>query len=435
MGGMRLSLAALLFATTTSAADLGPLVKGELPSLLSIYQELHANPELSLHEEATAARVAVELREAGFEVTEKVGGHGVVGVLKNGDGPVVLIRTDLDALPVKEQTGAPYASTKVVKDDFGRNVNVMHACGHDMHITCFIGTARILTKTKDQWNGTLVMIGQPAEERVLGARLMLRAGLYEKFPKPDLALALHCSADMAHGQIGLVEGHALANVDTLEIVVKGIGGHGSMPHLAKDPVLLASQIVVALQSIVSREIRPADPAVVTVGSIQGGTKSNIIPDEVKLQLTLRSYESKTRQHLIDSIKRIVKAQAESAGMPADRMPVVTVAEDSATSLYNQPALCQKVRAAIEPVLGAGKVLVREPVMGAEDFSEFGMTKEKVPLCMFWLGTQDPKVVAEAKAKGTTLPSLHSPLFLPVAEPTIETGVTAMSSAVMGLLGR
>lgn len=435
MGGMRLSLAALLFATMTSAADLGPMVKGELPSLLSIYQELHANPELSLHEEATAARVAVELREAGFEVTEKVGGHGVVGVLKNGDGPVVLIRTDLDALPVKEQTGAPYASNKVVKDEFGRNVNVMHACGHDMHITCFIGTARILTKTKDQWNGTLVMIGQPAEERVLGARLMLRAGLYEKFPKPDLALALHCSADMAHGQIGLVEGHALANVDTLEIVVKGIGGHGSMPHLAKDPVLLASQIVVALQSIVSREIKPGDPAVVTVGSIQGGTKSNIIPDEVKLQLTLRSYESKTRQHLIDSIKRIVKAQAESAGMPADRMPVVTVAEDSASALYNQPALCQKVRAAIEPVLGTGKVLVREPIMGAEDFSEFGMTKEKVPLCMFWLGTQDPKVVAEAKAKGTTLPSLHSPLFLPVAEPTIETGVTAMSSAVMGLLGR
>ncbi|MCB1086845.1 MAG: amidohydrolase, partial [Verrucomicrobiae bacterium] len=353
MGGMmRASLAALLIATTTSAADLGPLVKGELPSLVSLYQEIHANPELSLHEVETAARVAAELRKAGFEVSEKVGGHGVVGVLKNGDGPVVLIRTDLDALPVKEQTGAPYASTKVVKDDLGRDVSVMHACGHDMHITCFLGTARILAKTKEQWSGTLVMIGQPAEERVLGARLMLRAGLFEKFPKPDLALALHCSADMAHGQVGIVEGHALANVDTLEIVVKGVGGHGSMPHLAKDPVLLASQIVVALQSIVSREIKPGDPAVVTVGSIHGGTKSNIIPDEVKLQLTLRSYESSTRRHLIDSIRRIVKAQAESANLPADRMPEVIVADDSATALYNQPALCQKVRGAIEPVLGA-----------------------------------------------------------------------------------
>jgi amidohydrolase len=432
---MKLVLTAVLTLSSAFAADVASLTKTEMPSLVALYKELHANPELSMFETETAARVAKELREAGLEVTEKVGGHGIVGVLKNGDGPVILVRTDLDALPVKEQTGAPYASTKVVKDDLGREVNVMHACGHDIHMASFVGTARVLAKLKDQWHGTVVMIGQPAEERVLGARLMLRAGLFSKFPKPDKAIALHCSSDMAHGQVGIVEGYALANVDTVEIVVKGVGGHGSMPHLSKDPIVLASQIVLALQTIVSREVRPGDPAVVTVGSIHGGTKSNIISDEVRLQLTLRSYKTETRQHLIDSIKRIVKAQAESANMPADKMPEVTLAEDSASALYNQPALCAEVRASLEPVLGEKNVLTREPVMGAEDFSEYGMTKDKVPLCMFWLGTQPPTVVAAAKAKGTTLPSLHSPFFKPVPEPTIETGVKAMASAVLGLMAK
>lgn len=353
--------------------------------------------------------------------------------MKNGDGPVILVRTDLDALPVKEQTGAPYASTKTVKDDLGREVNVMHACGHDIHMTSFVGTARALSKLKDQWRGTVVMIGQPAEERVLGARFMLRAGLFSKFPKPDKAIALHCSSDMAHGTVGIVEGFALANVDSVEIVVKGVGGHGSMPHLCKDPIVLSSQIVLALQTIVSREVKPGDPAVVTVGSIHGGTKSNIISDEVRLQLTLRSYKKETRQHLIDSIKRIVKAQAESANMPADKMPEVLLSDDRATALYNQPELCQEVRQYLGAALGADNVITREPVMGAEDFSEYGMTKDKVPLCMFWLGTQPPAVVATAKEKGATLPSLHSPYFKPIPEPSIETGVTAMTSAVIGLL--
>ena len=430
---MKPFLLSLLVGSSLAAADVASVVKQELPSLVTLYKELHTNPELSLHETETAARIAKELREAGLEVTENVGGHGVVGVLKNGDGPVILVRTDLDALPVKEQTGLPYASTKVVKDETGRELSVMHACGHDMHMTSFIGTARALAKLKDQWQGTVVMIGQPAEERVLGARFMLRAGLFSKFPKPDKAVALHCSSDMAHGQVGIVEGFALANVDSVEIVVKGVGGHGSMPHLCKDPIVLASQIVLALQTIVSREVRPGDPAVITVGSIHGGTKSNIISDEVRLQLTLRSYKKETRQHLIDSIKRIVKAQAESASMPADKMPEVLVSEDSATALYNQPELCQEVRKFIGTAIGADNVLTREPVMGAEDFSEYGMTKDKVPLCMFWLGTQSPEVVAAAKAKGTTLPSLHSPYFKPVPEPTIVTGVTAMTSTVIGLL--
>lgn len=430
---MKPLLLSLLVTSSLAAADVASVVKQELPSLVTLYKELHANPELSMHEVETAARIAKELRDAGLEVTGKVGGNGVVGVLKNGEGPVILVRTDLDALPVKEVTGAPYASTKVVKDELGREVGVMHACGHDIHMASFVGTARALAKLKDQWQGTVVMIGQPAEERVLGARFMLRAGLFSKFPKPDKAIALHCSSDMAHGQVGIVEGFALANVDSMEIVVKGVGGHGSMPHLCKDPIVLASQIVLALQTIVSREVRPGDPAVVTVGSIHGGTKSNIISEEVRLQLTLRSYKKETRQHLIDSIKRIVKAQAESASMPADKTPEVLISDDSATALYNQPELCQEVRKYIGAAIGADNVLTREPVMGAEDFSEYGMTKDKVPLCMFWLGTQPPADVAAAKAKGTSLPSLHAPRFKPVPEPTLETGVTAMTSAVIGLL--
>ena len=434
---MKLLLPLLLCGVSLSAADRGieALLKTELPSLADLYQELHASPELSLHEVETAARIARELRAAGFEVTEKVGGNGLVGVLKNGEGPVILVRTDLDALPVKEQTGAPYASTKVVKDDLGREVSVMHACGHDMHMTSFVGTARLLARLKPQWRGTLVMIGQHAEERVLGARLMLRAGLFSKFPRPDKAVALHCASDIPHGTIGIVEGYALANVDSVEIVVKGVGGHGSMPHLTKDPIVLASQIVLALQTIVSREVRPGDPAVVTVGSIHGGTKSNIISDEVRLQLTLRSYKTETRRRLIESIRRIVKAQAESAGMPAEKMPEVIVSDDQAPALYNQPALCAEVRRHCEAELGESNVLTREPVMGAEDFAEYGLTKEKVPLCMFWLGTQSPEAVEEARAKGTTLPSLHSPYFKPVPEPTITTGVRAMTATVLGLLGK
>lgn len=433
MVGVKLLLLSLFVASASLAADVESLVKGELPSLLTLYKELHANPELSLQEAETSVRVAKELRDAGLEVTEKVGGNGVVGVLKNGEGPVVMVRTDMDALPVKELTGLPYASKKLVKDETGREVSVMHACGHDMHMTSFIGTARVLAKTRDQWKGTVVMIGQPAEERVLGARLMLRAGLFSKFPKPDKAVALHCSSDLAHGTVGIVEGYALANVDSVEIIVKGVGGHGSMPHLCKDPIVLASQIVLALQTIVSREVRPGDPAVVTVGSIHGGTKSNIISEEVKLQLTLRSYKTETRKHLIESIKRIVKAQAESANMPADRMPEVLVSDDQSPALYNTPALCQEVRQILHTTLGEQNVLPREPIMGAEDFAEYGLTKEKVPLCMFWLGTQPPEAVAEAKAKGTALPSLHSPFFRPVPEPTIETGVKAMATTVIGLM--
>jgi hippurate hydrolase len=429
----RLLFLLALLPAQAPAADLGSIITKELPSLLTIYKDLHLDPELSLHEERTAARVAKELRDAGLEVTEKVGGFGVVGILKNGEGPVILVRTDLDALPVKEQTGAPYASTKTTKDDLGRDVPVMHACGHDIHMASFIGTARALSHLRDQWSGTVVMIGQPAEERILGARLMLRAGLYAKFPKPDKALALHCASDIPHGTVGIVEGFALANVDSVDVVVKGVGAHGSMPHLGKDPIVLAAQIITALQTIVSREVKPGDPAVVTVGSIHGGTKNNIIPDEVRMQLTLRSYKPETRAQLIASVKRIVKSCAEVANMPADKMPEVIVSEESTSALYNQPALATEVRHTLEAALGAKNVLTREPIMGAEDFAEFGMTREKIPLLMFWLGTQPPAAVAEANEKGVTLPSLHSPFFKPIPEPSIATGVKAMTSAVMGLM--
>lgn len=415
------------------AADLAALAAKETPSLTALYKDLHANPELSLHEEQTAVRIAKELREAGLEVTEKVGGHGVVGVLKNGAGPVILVRTDLDALPVKEQTDLPYSSSKTVKDDLGREVSVMHACGHDIHMACFIGTARVLAQTRDQWHGTVVMIGQPAEERILGARLMLRAGLYSRFPTPEKAVALHCTSDLPHGTVGIMEGYAMANVDTLEILVRGVGAHGSMPHLGKDPILLASQLVVALQSIVSREVKAGDPAVVTVGSIHGGTKANIIPDEVRLQLTIRSYKPETRDLLIAAIKRITKSLAEAAGMPPEKMPEVTVTDERTPSLYNTPELTNRVRSVLEKTVGRDKVLTVQSTMGGEDFAEFGITKEKIPLCMFRLGTQPPETVAEARAKGITLPSLHSPFFKPVPEPTIQTGVQAMSAVVLDLL--
>lgn len=422
-----------LCSSTSIGADVQSLLSAELPSLVALYKTLHMNPELSLQEEQTAARMAAELREAGFEVSEKIGGYGVVGVLKNGAGPVLLVRTDLDALPVREQTGASYASAKTAKDDLAREVPVMHACGHDIHMSCFVGAARVLSKLQSQWSGTLVFIAQPAEERILGARMMLRAGLFSRFPKPDKALALHCSFDIPHGSVGLMEGFAMANVDTLEILVRGVGSHGSQPQLGKDPVLLAAQLVVALQSIVSREVKPGDPAVVTVGSIHGGTKANIIPDEVRLQVTVRSYKAETRELLIAAIRRIAENLALAAGMPAEKMPEVILTQESAAALYNTPEFTRVVRRSLEGALTPERVVSVEPTMGAEDFAEFGTTKEKIPLCMFRLGTQPAEALSEAKAKKVTLPSLHSPFFKPEPEPTIKTGVQAMSSVLLDLL--
>lgn len=424
-------------AATPLSDAVAQKIAAEYPSLDALYKHLHANPELSLMEEKTSARLAQELRAAGYEVTEKFGGgYGVVAVLKNGAGPTLLLRADTDGLPVQEETGLPYASQARVKDLTGREVSTMHACGHDIHTTVLVGAARTLASLRDRWSGTLVLVGQPAEERGIGARVVLAAGLYQKFPKPDFALAIHDNANLAAGTVGVVEGYALANVDWVDITVRGIGGHGAYPHTTKDPIVLASRIVLALQTIVSRETRPTDACVVTVGSIHGGTKANIIPDEVKLQLTLRSYTDDVRAHTIAAIKRICRGEAIAAGLPEDRFPLIHIIEEEATpSTYNDPALTKRVRASLVGALGEKNVKNVDAVMGGEDFSQFARTAEKIPICLFWVGAVAPEKVAEAERTGASLPSLHSSKFAPVPEPTIKTGVMGMTAAALDLLGK
>ncbi len=428
---------ALLSAADSVRDAVANKLAADYPALEKFYVDLHQHPELSLMEEKTAAKVAAELRAAGCEVTEKFGGTGVVGVLRNGPGPTLLIRTDMDALPVKEETGLPYASTVRVTDLSGHaDVPVMHACGHDIHMTVFTGTARMLAALKDKWSGTLVFVGQPAEERVVGARAMLSAGLYRQFPKPDFAIALHDETEIPAGTVGTIEGYSHANVDTVNITVRGVGGHGAKPYLGKDPIVLAARIVVALQTIVSRELRATDPAVVTVGYIQGGLKNNIIPDEVKLGLTLRSYSDEVRAHLVSSVRRICRGEAIAAGLPDELMPEVEVnAAEGATALYNNPALTHRVRSALERWLGADNVKTFEPAMVSEDFGEYGLTAEHVPLCMFRLGALSAERITESARTGAPLPSLHSGKFAPLPEPTIKTGVTALTATALELLGK
>jgi len=390
----------------------------------------------SLPEEASPGQIAYQQKIRGWAQLatdpEKVGGTGVVGVLKNGKGPTLLIRTDMDALPVIERTGLPYASTVRVRDRGGREVGVMHACGHDMHMTCFIGVARVLAGMKDRWQGTLVFIGQPAEEIGAGARHMLAAGLFKKFPRPDYCLALHCDGNRPHGSIAYTEGLALANVDSVDIVVRGKGGHGAAPHTTIDPVVIAARIVLDLQTLVSRETNPTDPAVVTVGSIHGGNKHNVIPNEVRMQLTVRSTKDSVRKHLLDGIKRISDAAAAAAGAPAQEVKVNP--EEFTPALVNDPALTRKTVALFKDVLGADKVVARPPVMGGEDFGRYG--RAGVPIFLYFLGTIAPERVAESMKEGSKpLPSLHSDLFYPVPEPSIKTGVLTMSAAVLNLVGK
>ncbi len=434
-----LPVALVLAAATSLAAppvpEISRLVDAEYTSLEALYRELHAAPELSLHEEKSSARMAAEARALGWEVTEKVGGYGVVAVLKNGPGPTILVRTDTDALPVREMTGLPYASKVEVKDANGLTVPVMHACGHDVHMTSWVGTARVLTKLRDQWKGTLVFIAQPAEEVSGGALPMLKDGLYTRFPVPDFALALHVFSDLPAGVIGYREGPLTANVDTVDILVHGIGGHGAVPQATKDPIVLAAQIVLALQTIDSREIDPLEPVVVTVGSIHGGTKHNIIPNSVKLQLTVRTFTDAVRQKTLAAIKRIARGQAISAGLPEGLMPEITEADHYTPVLVNDPALTRRLTGVFREVFGADRVRERPPTMGGEDFSQYGRTEQKVPICMFTVGAVDPKKIEEAKQREEPLPSLHSPFFAPEREPTIKTAVTGMTAAVLDLLGK
>jgi amidohydrolase len=374
--------------------------------------------------------VAEELRKAGCEVTTGVGKNGVVGLLRNGDGPVVLLRADMDALPVKEQTGLPYASTVTAKDAQGNEVPVMHACGHDIHMTWLVGAARVLAQMKDQWHGTLVFIGQPAEEAVGGALGMLNDGLFQRFPRPDFCLALHDDAELAAGTVGYAPGYSGANVDSVDIIVHGVGGHGAYPHKTKDPVVLASQIVLALQIIVSREVQPGEPAVVTVGSIHGGTRRNIIPDEVRLQLTVRSYADSTRRQTLEAIKRIARGQALAAGMPEDRLPEVKVTDEFTPALCNDPKLTERLVGALSGWFGETNLVRKQPSMGGEDFSEFGRTEPKVPICMMNIGGVSLDAFKDGKQTGKPLPSLHSSLWAPVPEPSIKSGVTTFVACVL-----
>jgi hippurate hydrolase len=401
--------------------------------LVDLYEYLHANPELSLVETKTSAFLGAKFEDMGFEVTYKVGGTGVVALMKNGEGPTVMIRADMDGLPVKEQTGLSYASKVITTDHEGNEVSAMHACGHDVHMTVLHGTAEKLVASKDDWSGTLMLILQPAEELGQGARNMLADGLFERFPRPDFNLTLHDNAALASGQVGIVPGFAMANVDSVDITVRGIGGHGAYPHTTKDPVVLAAQIVMALQTIVSREISPLEPAVVTVGSIHGGTKHNIISNEVKLQLTLRSYTDEVRENTISSIRRITKGLGEAYGLPEDKLPIVKHRDEFTPALYNDPDLANRMVPVIGKAIGEDNVKIIKPVMGGEDFGQFGRVDPKIPSLLFWLGAVDPDAIAEAKKNGETLPSLHSPFFAPDAKPTLETGVAAMTAAALDLL--
>ena len=395
--------------------------------LLDLYRHLHAHPELSFKETKTAERIAEELRAAGADVTTGVGKLGIVGVMKNGPGKTVLVRSDLDALPVTEATGLPYSSKVTTKDDEGNTVGVMHACGHDIHMTCLVGVARWLGTHKDQWSGTVVLIGQPAEERVGGAKEMLKDGLYTRFPKPDYALALHVAADLEIGRVAYRSGPAMASSTSVDILVRGKGGHGAGPDKTIDPIVLAAALIMDMQTIVSREVNPLNPAVVTVGSIHGGTKHNIIPSEVKLQLTLRAFNDQVRDQLIEAIKRRAAALAVAHRAPA---PTVEVS-DGTPATINTPSLVSKVVPLFVAALGESNVEEVEPTMGAEDFGLFG--QGGVPIFMFRLGTIPKAKVAASKASGEPLPTLHSALYAPDPVPSIETGVKAMSAAVVGLL--
>src|ERR1700739_671406 len=418
-------LAAMLMVGLPAAgqSDLDQGIDSNIADWVGTYKHFHLNPELSTQEKETSALVANTLRKLGYDVTDHFGhyedatlvSYGVVAVMKNGPGPTVYVRTDMDALPVKENTGLPYASKVTVKRA-GGEVGVMHACGHDLHMTVFLGTAKILAEEKSQWSGTVVLIGQPAEEMVSGALAMLRAGLFTKFPKPDYVLALHDSPVLAAGQVAWHEGPMLAASDSVDITIRGFGGHGAAPHMTKDPIVIASELVVFLQTIVSRAEDPLKPTVITVGSFHAGTKHNIIPDDAHLQLTVRTMTPEQREKTLAAITRATNGIVAAAGVPAERAPIIEVSTDNVPATLNDAALTQRVAMAMEKALGKENVVQGKPVMGSEDFSLYALSDPKPAIMMFWLGAVDPAKIKDAQEKGTRLPSLHSSEFAPVPEP-------------------
>ncbi|MBV9497725.1 MAG: amidohydrolase [Acidobacteria bacterium] len=427
----------LLLATPLFGQTLDQRIDRDLASFVETYQSLHAAPELSTQEAKTSAFVAQRLCDLGWTVTYPFGKYedpkltcyGVVAVMKNGAGPTVLVRSDMDALPVIEQTGLPYASTVKTKNATGEEVGVMHACGHDLHMTTLLGTAKMLADLRKQWHGTVILVGQPAEEVVLGANGILHAGLYEQFGKPNYAIAMHDWSSLEAGKIGWCPGFFMSNSDSVNLTIRGVGGHGASPQSTKDPVIVAAQTVLALQTIVSRETSPLDPVVVTVGSIHGGAKRNVIPDEVKLLLTVRTYKPEVRKRVLASIERVARGVATAAGMPDDRMPIFEyVQSEAADATYNDPALTERLAKALEGALGAANVVRIDPAMVSEDFGRFGVNGQ-VPTALLALGAVDPAKIAS----GERLPSLHSSRFAPLPEPSIRTGVKAMTSMVLDLL--
>jgi amidohydrolase len=409
-------------------SSLSGQVDSVFPEAHALYLDLHQHPEISSHETRTAGVLAERLRALGYQVTEHIGGTGVAGILKNGAGPTVMLRTELDALPVEEKTGLPYASKVRTKDDSGREVPVMHACGHDLHMSSWFGTASIMAHSKDTWHGTLLLIAQPAEETITGAKKMVDDGLFTRFPKPDIGIALHDTNSMPVGKVSVTPGYAKANADSLRVTVYGKGGHGAFPEKTIDPVLIAARIAVTLQSIIAREIKPGDAAVITVGYIQAGTKNNIIPDEAQMGLTVRSFKPEVRQHLLAAIDRVAKGEAQAAG--AERMPLIEKYE-STSAVYNDPVLSRHLVATLETTLGKDNVQVEEPIMTSEDYSVF--VEQGIPSFYFMLGAANTQKYAEAKASGKDLPTNHSPLFAPDSEPALRTGITAEVAVLRDLL--
>ena len=416
--------------SSLSANEVAPVdryLEDDLDYLVEFYKERHQNAEISLEEKETSKALAEAMREAGYEVTEGVGGYGIVAMMRNGEGPQILYRTDMDALPMQEKTNLDYTSQLTTMWN-GEKVGTMHSCGHDMHMTTWLGIARAMAQMKDQWSGTLMFIGQPAEEIGEGARMMLEAGLYDRFGVPDYGLGLHCNSTLEMGKIGICEGYIMANTELVDIKVKGIGAHGASPHQSIDPIVIASMIVMDIQTIVSRNIKPIDDAVITVGAMKGGTKHNIIPDEVTLQLTIRTYKEEVRQFIHKRLKEISRGIAIAAGLPDDLMPEVIIPEKFTPSNYNDPAFTAHVKSSAEDAIGADNVVYVEPTMGGEDFSLYGSTEHDVPTVMYWLGT-----VPKEKLEKGDVPGLHSPFYYPEPRETIETGVKVSVQALIEMM--
>jgi amidohydrolase len=414
--------------TSANTAATSREVDAVYPAAHDFYIDLHQNPELSSHETQTASKLAARLRSLGYEVTEGVGGTGVVAILKNGPGPTVMLRTELDALPVEEKTGLPYASKVHTKDESGREVPVMHACGHDLHMAALLGTAEIMAHSKDTWHGTLMLIGQPAEETISGAKRMIDDGLFTRFPKPAVGVAFHVGNELPAGQVGITPGIYNTNADSLRITIYGKGGHGSAPNTTIDPIVIAAKTILSLQTIVSREVKPGEMAVVTVGYVRAGTKNNIIPDQAELGLTVRTFKADVRKQVLAAITRIVKAEALAGGTPQE--PLIEHYEWT-DSVYNDPGLAERLRAPLEAVFGKDNVIATEPITPSEDYAFF--VEQGVPSLYMSLGGADPQKYAESKKSGNQLPSNHSPYFAPDVDPALHSGIKAEVAVLRNLL--